>query len=77
MHKVITTIISYAQSDVIPGRRLGDNIVLVQELDKGYNKKYISPKTMIKIDLQKVYDSLEWIYLEHVMHEVGFFETYL
>ncbi|WMV08965.1 hypothetical protein MTR67_002350 [Solanum verrucosum] len=46
------------------GRLLSDNIVLGHELVKGYSMRGISPRCMLKIDLQKAYDSVERVYLE-------------
>ncbi|XP_060170346.1 uncharacterized protein LOC132601264 [Lycium barbarum] len=58
--------------DKAPGRNISDNIILAHELVKGYSRKHISARCMIKIDLQKAYDSVEWIYLEQVMTKLGF-----
>lgn len=46
--------------------------MLAHELIQGYKRKSISPRCIIKIDLQKAYDSLEWGYLKQVMIEIGF-----
>ncbi|XP_019248784.1 PREDICTED: uncharacterized protein LOC109228056 [Nicotiana attenuata] len=34
---------------------------------KGYGRKGISPRCMMKLDLQKTYDSIEWVFLEQVL----------
>lgn len=39
---------------------------------KAYTRKNSSPRCMIKIDLTKAFDSVEWIFLEQVMIELGF-----
>ncbi|XP_070031346.1 uncharacterized protein [Nicotiana tomentosiformis] len=72
MQKVMNHIISDSQAGFIPGRRIADNIILAHELDKSYNMKHISPRCMIKVDLQKAYDSVEWIYLEQVLEGLAF-----
>ncbi|WMV34807.1 hypothetical protein MTR67_028192 [Solanum verrucosum] len=64
MQKVMARIISEAQSGFIPGRKIVDNIILATELVKAYSRQHISPRCMLKIDLQKAYDSVEWSYLE-------------
>lgn len=64
MQKVIATVINEAQSGFIPGRKIVDNIILATELVRAYQRKHISPRCMIKIDLQEAYDSVEWVYLE-------------
>nr|XP_010312970.1 uncharacterized protein LOC104644590 [Solanum lycopersicum] len=61
----------------IPGRKIGDNIILAHELVKAYTRKNVSPRSMLKIDLQKAYDSVEWPYLEQVMEGLGFPELFI
>lgn len=51
---------------------IADNIILAHELVKTYSRKHVSPRCMIKIDLQKAYDSVKWIYLEQDMMELVF-----
>lgn len=58
------TVISEAQSGFIPWRKIAENIILATELVKAYQRKHISSRCMIKIDLQKAYDSMEWVYLD-------------
>ena len=72
MHCMISSVIDLAQSGFIPGRNISDNILLATELIKGYTNKNISPRCMLKIDLKKAYDSIEWSFLESVMCEIGF-----
>lgn len=59
LQKVMSYIISEAQAGFVPGRGIADNIVLAHELVKSYNRKHISPRCMIKVDIQKAYDSVE------------------
>ena len=57
LHGVIQSIICDSQAGFIPGRKISDNVVLAHELVKAYTRKHISPRCMLKIDLQKAYDS--------------------
>lgn len=50
---------------------------MTHELVKSYYRKSISTRCMINIDLQKIYDSVEWDYLEQVMQELGFPHLYI
>lgn len=45
---------------------------MAHELIKAYTRNCVSPRCIIKIDLQKVYDFVKWIYLEQLMSELGF-----
>ncbi|XP_056690112.1 uncharacterized protein [Spinacia oleracea] len=71
MQPIVGSIISDSQTVFIPGRPIIDNILLAFELIKGYHRKYISPRCMIKTDLRKAYDSLEWPFLKTMLHELG------
>lgn len=66
-----------SQAVFVPGRVLNDNILLGHELVKGYGRKGISPRCMVKIDMQKAYDSLEWKFLEQVLKELNILEKFL
>lgn len=72
LKEVLGSIIGKAQSAFVPGRLIFDNILLSHELIKGYQRKNISPRCMIKIDVQKAYDSVEWPFLNQVLEELGF-----
>lgn len=63
MKSILPHLISYAQAAFIKGRRIGDNILLAQELMRGYHRDNISPRCAIKVDLKKAYDSVRWDFL--------------
>ena len=72
MQGVLNSVVSENQSAFVKGRVIFDNIILSHELVKSYSRKGISPKCMVKIDLQKAYDSVEWPFIKHLMLELGF-----
>ncbi|XP_074266537.1 uncharacterized protein LOC141589812 [Silene latifolia] len=63
--KVLPDIISPSQGAFIKGRDIVGNILICQDLIKLYKRKSCSPRAMMKIDLQKAYDSVE-IQLSHL-----------
>ncbi|XP_048503093.1 secreted RxLR effector protein 78-like [Beta vulgaris subsp. vulgaris] len=69
---MINEVIDLAQAGCMPGRNISDNILLATELIKGYNTKHISPRCMMKVDLKKAYDSIEWPFLQMMMNKLGF-----
>ncbi|XP_021769724.1 uncharacterized protein LOC110733966 [Chenopodium quinoa] len=69
---VLYEIIDDSQAGFIPGKHIEHNILLATELIKGYSHKNITPRCMIKIDLKKAYDSVEWGFLESAMVELSF-----
>ena len=69
---MISEIIDIAQVSFMPGRNIYDNILLATELIKGYTTKHISPRCMMKVDLKKACDSIEWPFLNMMLSELGF-----
>lgn len=69
---VTGNIVHCAQAGFIPGRSIADNILLASELSKGYSRSNSYPRYLIKVDLIKVYDSLEWPFLKVMLYELGF-----
>ena len=72
MKEVRGEVVNEAQSGFIPGRHIADNILLATELIRGYARKHMSPRCIMKVDIRKAYDSVEWSYLETLLHEFGF-----
>jgi len=72
MASVLDSIVDHAQAAFVKGRSLGDNVHLVQELLRKYNRKRISPRCLFKVDLRKAYDSLDWGFVKQVMEGLGF-----
>lgn len=72
LHSVINEVVNPSQAGFIPGRAINDNILLATELIKGYNRRHVSPRCVIKVDIKKAYDSVEWHFLEQVLMELNF-----
>lgn len=69
---VVGPVVNLAQASFIPGRQLGDNILLTTEIIRGYGIKNLSPRFMIKINKRKAYDSIAWPFLKSMMQNLGF-----
>nr|GEX81790.1 hypothetical protein [Tanacetum cinerariifolium] len=50
-------LVNVKQSVLIPGRQIHDNILITQELLRGYNRKNGAKRCALKIHLQKAYDT--------------------
>ena len=46
---------------------INDNIILSNEFVKGYGREGVSPRCILKVDMEKAYDYVEWSYLEQTM----------
>lgn len=77
LKKVIDMIIGRSQSTFIEGRSIIDNIIFSHELFKGYNRKGISARCILKVDIKKVYDSLDWHFLRCMLADLGFPQKFI
>ncbi|KAL2246368.1 UNVERIFIED_CONTAM: hypothetical protein Sindi_2905000, partial [Sesamum indicum] len=74
---VLDKVISPCQAAFVPGRSIGDNIMLAQELFSGYNQSRLPPRCTLKVDIRKAYDSVEWDILVAVLELFGFPPTFV
>lgn len=42
---------------------MGENVLLATEVVQGYNKKSISPRAMLKVDIRKAFDTVNWDFI--------------
>ncbi|KAL0454683.1 UNVERIFIED_CONTAM: hypothetical protein Slati_0807500 [Sesamum latifolium] len=56
---VLDKMINPSQNAFVPGRLIGDNILLAQELFSGYKQARLPPRCALKVDLKKAYDTIE------------------
>ncbi|KAL2251939.1 UNVERIFIED_CONTAM: hypothetical protein Sindi_2316200 [Sesamum indicum] len=73
---LLDKIVSPCQTTFIPGRSIGDNIMLAQELFSRYNQMRLPPRCALKVDIRKAYDTVEWDFLLAVLQLFGFPPTF-
>nr|XP_016475753.1 PREDICTED: uncharacterized protein LOC107797384 [Nicotiana tabacum] len=71
MKRVVDYLVGPTQSAFIEGRNILDNVIVAHELVKGYSQKGVSPRCMVKVDIRKAYDSVNWNFLKMVLLEYG------
>lgn len=76
MSRVMSCLVGEEQAAFVPGRFIHDNTILAQELIRGYGRKQLSPRCMLKVDLQKAYSPIgalwnnyfePWDFLVHLL----------
>ncbi|XP_071704795.1 uncharacterized protein [Rutidosis leptorrhynchoides] len=63
------------QSAFILGRTISDNILLTQELMKDYHTNRGVARCAFKVDIQKAYDTVDWVFLESILRRFGYLDT--
>ncbi|KAJ9561591.1 hypothetical protein OSB04_006751 [Centaurea solstitialis] len=72
MKPYLDHLINRAQSAFIPGRKIGDNILMAHELVAGYQLDKGPPRCAFKIDLRKAYDMVSWEFLFTMLRGLRF-----
>ncbi|XP_062093733.1 uncharacterized protein LOC133799749 [Humulus lupulus] len=69
---VLPVIIHQNQGAFIKNRQLAHNILILQDILHGYTRKNISPRCVLKIDLSRAYDSIDWVFMEDILRAFCF-----
>lgn len=77
LKKVLRSVISNTQSAFIPGRLLVENVLMATELVQGYNWKNISKRSILKVDLKKAFDSLNWDFILFILKALSFPDSFV
>lgn len=73
----IVVVISPSQSAFIKGRLLSENVLLATEIIHGYNRKNISRRGILKVDLRKAFDSIRWDFILSTLRALHFPEIFI
>ncbi|XP_057250742.1 uncharacterized protein LOC130591438 [Beta vulgaris subsp. vulgaris] len=72
LSKILPEIIAANQGAFIKGRFIAHNILICQDIVKNYGKKDVAPGCIIKMDLKKAYDSIDWCFIEELLQAMKF-----
>ncbi|KAK4383931.1 hypothetical protein Sango_3106900 [Sesamum angolense] len=68
----LPNLISPAQSGFVTGRLISDNILIAQEIIHHLDLRYKNNNLVIKLDMSKAYDRVNWNFLLSIMEKMGF-----
>ncbi|XP_059629711.1 uncharacterized protein LOC132272614 [Cornus florida] len=69
---VLDQLVGKEQNAFISGRKIQDNIIIANELLRGFGAKSTKPTLAWKVDLRKAYDSIQWNFLLNILQLFGF-----
>ncbi|XP_074278181.1 uncharacterized protein LOC141601778 [Silene latifolia] len=69
---VLGDLVGLEQAAFIEGRDLFDNSMLAHELAFKYHRSLLTPRCILKVDIQKAFDSVNWSFLANCLHGFGF-----
>ncbi|XP_062118979.1 uncharacterized protein LOC133832684 [Humulus lupulus] len=69
---ILPKLVNQNQGAFVKNRSLAHNVLIPQDLIKGYNRKQSSPHCLMKIDISKAYDSIDWGFLENLLNAFRF-----
>ncbi|KAL2934560.1 LINE-1 retrotransposable element ORF2 protein [Bienertia sinuspersici] len=72
LKEVLPKLIAINQGAFVHGRYIIHNIMVCQDLVRKYGRANTSPSCMMKVDLRKAYDTVEWRFIEEMMEGLGF-----
>lgn len=61
----------------VKGRLLLENVLLATELVKDYHKQSIHPRSVLKLDISKAFDSVNWSFITDTIRAVGIPEMFV
>ena len=71
LEKVLPTIISPNQTGYVKGRYIGESIRIITDM-MSFTKKKNIPGLAVFLDFEKVFDSIEWCYLQKCLEAFNF-----
>ena len=72
LKRLLPQIITENQSVFVKGRLLMENVLLDSELVKDNHKDTITPRCVMKIDISKAFDFVQWKFILKSLSALGF-----
>uniref|UniRef100_A0A803PY04 Reverse transcriptase domain-containing protein n=1 Tax=Cannabis sativa TaxID=3483 RepID=A0A803PY04_CANSA len=72
LEKIFPSLIDLNQGAFIKQREIAYNILILQDLVKNYGRKNVSPRSAVKVNLSKAYDTVDWRLMEELLVGLNF-----
>lgn len=74
---MLPDLISLEQGAFVNNRSIFENVGVTQEMLNRFNSKTWGSNIMLKLDMTKAYDRLDWNFLKKILHSFGFGEDFI
>lgn len=68
---ILPRVVSENQSAFVKGRLLMENVLLASELVKDYHREVVTPRCLMKLDISKAFDSVQWSFVIRSLEAIG------
>ncbi|XP_019258197.1 PREDICTED: uncharacterized protein LOC109236469 [Nicotiana attenuata] len=75
LKRAVSILVAENQAAFVEGRSLIHNILICHDLLRHYNRK-TTPRCLMKIDLRKAYDMINWDSIEEALKGFGFPDSF-
>ncbi|XP_074306090.1 uncharacterized protein LOC141641320 [Silene latifolia] len=72
LKQVLNSIVGPEQAALVADRDIFDNTMLAHELVSKYGRAYLTPRCLLKVDIRKAFDSVNWTFLKDCMLILNF-----
>lgn len=76
LRRILPGLIMENQGDFVHGKYVAHKIMVVQDIVRHYGRKNSTPSCLLKIDIQKAYDTVNWEFLKEMLQALEFPDTF-
>ncbi|XP_074314673.1 uncharacterized protein LOC141649902 [Silene latifolia] len=77
LKQVLDSIVGPEQAAFVADRDIFDNTMLAHELVSKYGRAYLTPRCLLKVDIRKAFDSVNWTFLKDCLLYLHFPSTFV
>lgn len=77
LKKVLYSLVDENQAAFVEDKSIIHNILIGQELVRLYKRQKVLPRVLMKIDIKKTYDSVNWSFLRELMWHMKFPQEFI
>ena len=70
-------LVNARQGAFVKGHKMLFNVLLCQNLARGYNRKRTTPSCIMKVDLHKAFNSVHWDFIQELFTALKFPPFYI